>query len=111
MIRAGSVLVDIAIVQGGCFETSVATTHAAPKYVVDDVVHYAVANMPGAVARTSTFALNNATLRQGLKLADMGWKSAIQADPSLKLGVNVAHGKVTYEAVATAHGLPYTALP
>jgi alanine dehydrogenase len=102
--------VDVAVDQGGCVETTHATTHAEPTYIVDGIVHYAVANMPGAVARTSTFALNNATLRQGLRLADMGWKGAIEADPTLKLGVNVAHGKVTYKAVAEAHGLNYAPL-
>jgi len=110
LMQPGAAIVDVAVDQGGCVETTHATTHAEPTYIVDGVVHYAVANMPGAVARTSTFALNNATLRQGLKLADMGWKEAIQSDPSLKLGVNVAHGKVTYEAVATAHDLNYAPL-
>ena len=107
LMQPGAALVDVAVDQGGCVETTHATTHAEPTYIVDGIVHYAVANMPGAVARTSTFALNNATLRQGLQIADQGWKQAITNDPSLKLGVNVAHGKVTYEAVATAHGLPY----
>ena len=110
LMQPGAAIVDVAVDQGGCVETTHATTHADPTYVVDDIVHYAVANMPGAVARTSTFALNNATLRQGLRLADMGWKDAIEADPTLKFGVNVAHGKVTYEAVAKAHDLPYSAL-
>ena len=110
LMQPGAAIVDVAVDQGGCVETTHATTHADPTYIVDGVVHYAVANMPGAVARTSTFALNNATLRQGLKLADMGWKDAIEADPTLKFGVNVAHGKVTYEAVAKAHDLPYSAL-
>jgi len=108
LMQPGAAIVDVAVDQGGCVETTHATTHADPTYVVDGVVHYCVANMPGAVARTSTFALNNATLRYGLKLADMGWKEAIASDPSLKLGLNVCEGKVTYEAVAAAHGLDYT---
>jgi alanine dehydrogenase len=110
LMQPGAAIVDVAVDQGGCVETTHATTHAEPTYIVDGIVHYAVANMPGAVARTSTFALNNATLRQGLRLADMGWKGAIEADPTLKLGVNVAHGKVTYEAVAKAHGMNYAPL-
>ncbi|HJV69573.1 alanine dehydrogenase [Ideonella sp.] len=99
-MKKGAVLVDVAIDQGGCFETSRPTTHAEPTYLVDDVVHYCVANMPGAVARTSTFALNNATLAHGLALADKGWKQAMLDNPHLKAGLNVAAGKVTYEAVA-----------
>jgi alanine dehydrogenase len=107
-MRQGAVVVDVAIDQGGCFETSHATTHAEPTYLVDGVVHYGVANMPGAVARTSTFALNNATLAPGLALADQGWKAAMRADPHLKAGLNVAEGKVTFEAVATALGHAFT---
>ncbi|EGC98966.1 alanine dehydrogenase, partial [Burkholderia sp. TJI49] len=106
-MRAGAVVVDVAIDQGGCFETSHATTHAAPTYVVDGVVHYCVANMPGAVARTSTFALNNATLGHALALADKGWKRAIADDPHLRAGLNVCDGHITYEAVAQALGRPY----
>jgi len=106
-MRKGAVVVDVAIDQGGCFETSHATTHADPTYVVDGVVHYCVANMPGAVARTSTFALNNATIAPGLALADHGWQAAMRADPHLKAGLNVAHGKVTFEAVAQALGYDY----
>ncbi len=106
-MRPGSVVVDIAIDQGGCFETSKGTTHADPTYVVDDVVHYCVTNMPGAVARTSTFALNNATLPFTLALADKGHRRALAEDPHLKAGLNVAGGKVTYKAVADAHGLDY----
>jgi alanine dehydrogenase len=94
------VLVDISIDQGGCFETSKATTHSEPTFVVDGIVHYCVANMPGAVARTSTFALNNATLAHGLALADKGWQQAMRENPHLKAGLNVAAGRVTYEAVA-----------
>ncbi|MCK5275026.1 MAG: alanine dehydrogenase, partial [Alphaproteobacteria bacterium] len=95
--------------QGGCFETSHATTHADPTYVVDEVVHYCVANMPGAVARTSTFALNNATLPFTLALADKGWKDALAADPHLRAGLNVYSGKITYAAVAEALGYDYLA--
>jgi len=101
------VVVDIAIDQGGCLETSRPTTHAAPTFVEEGVVHYCVANMPGAVARTSTFALNNATIAPGLALADHGWQAAMRADPHLKAGLNVAHGKVTFEAVAQALGYDY----
>ncbi|AOJ18840.1 alanine dehydrogenase [Burkholderia cenocepacia] len=106
-MRKGAVVVDVAIDQGGCFETSHATTHAAPTFVVDGVVHYCVANMPGAVARTSTFALNNATLGHALALADKGWKQAMLDDPHLRAGLNVCDGHITYEAVALALGLPY----
>jgi alanine dehydrogenase len=107
-MKRGSVLVDVAIDQGGCFETSRPTTHADPTYVVDGVVHYCVANMPGAVARTSTFALNNATLPFTLALADKGYKKALQDDPHLLDGLNVHRGKITYRAVADAQGLPFT---
>ncbi len=107
-MKKGAVVVDVAIDQGGCFETSRATTHADPTYVVDGVVHYCVANMPGAVARTSTFALNNATIGPGLALADQGWQAAMRANPHLKAGLNVANGKVTFEAVAQALGLEFT---
>ncbi|MGO1120738.1 alanine dehydrogenase [Rhodovibrionaceae bacterium A322] len=106
-MKPGSVLVDIAIDQGGCFETSKATTHTDPTYMVDDVVHYCVANMPGAVARTSTHALNNATLPFALALADKGYRQALADDEHLMNGLNVAHGKITYRAVAKAHGLDY----
>jgi alanine dehydrogenase len=108
-MKKGAVVVDVAIDQGGCFETSHATTHAEPTYLVDGVVHYCVANMPGAVARTSTFALNNATIGPGLALADQGWRAAMRADPHLKAGLNVAHGKVTFAAVAQALGYEHTA--
>jgi alanine dehydrogenase len=107
-MKNGSVLVDVAIDQGGCFETSKATTHSDPTYVVDSVVHYCVANMPGAVARTSTYALNNVTLPHMLRLADNGWKAALQADPHLRDGLNVCAGKVTYEAVARELGYEHT---
>jgi alanine dehydrogenase len=106
-MKAGAVVVDVAIDQGGCFETSHATTHADPTFMVDGVVHYCVANMPGAVARTSTFALNNATLGHAVALADKGWQQAIRDNPHLKAGLNVALGQVTHEAVAQALGLAY----
>ncbi|HSD16249.1 MAG TPA: alanine dehydrogenase [Thermomonas sp.] len=107
-MKPGSVIVDVAIDQGGCVETSHATTHADPTYVVDGVVHYCVANMPGAVARTSTFALNSVTLPFTLALADKGWREALAQDPYLRDGLNVCEGKVTCEPVAEAHGLAYT---
>ncbi len=106
-MKKGAVVVDVAIDQGGCFETSHATTHAEPTYVVDGVVHYCVANMPGAVARTSTFALNNATIGHAVALADKGWKQALKDNPHLKNGLNVANGHVTYEAVANDLGYAY----
>jgi alanine dehydrogenase len=108
-MKPGSVIVDVAIDQGGSVETSRPTTHAEPTYVVDGVVHYMVANMPGAVPRTSTYALNNATLPFTLALANKGWRKALHDDPHLKAGLNVAAGKVTYKAVAKALGLSYTA--
>jgi alanine dehydrogenase len=107
-MRPGAVLVDVAIDQGGCFETSRATTHAEPTYVVDGVVHYCVANMPGGVARTSTYALNNVTLPHALRMANLGWKAALKADANLAAGLNVHEGKVTYEAVASELGYAYT---
>jgi alanine dehydrogenase len=106
-MKPGSVVVDVAIDQGGCFETSRPTTHADPTYIVDDVVHYCVANMPGGVPRTSTFALNNATLPFVLALADKGWKRALGSDAHLRNGLNVAFGKVTYRAVADALNLKF----
>jgi alanine dehydrogenase len=107
-MRPGSVVVDIAIDQGGCFETSRPTTHADPVYRVHGVTHYCVTNMPGAVARTSTHALNNATLPYALKLADEGYREAMANDPHLLAGLNLHEGQVTYEAVARDLGLPYT---
>jgi alanine dehydrogenase len=107
-MRPGSVVVDIAIDQGGCFETSHATTHAEPVYVVDGVTHYCVANMPGAVARTSTIALNNATLPFAVALADKGARKALADDPHLLNGLNIHDGQVTYQAVADALKLKYT---
>jgi alanine dehydrogenase len=109
LMKRGSVLVDIAIDQGGCFETSRATTHADPVYVVDGIIHYCVANMPGAVARTSTFALNNATLPFVLKLADHGADGAMAADPHLAEGLNVSGGHIRHKAVADALHLPFMA--
>jgi alanine dehydrogenase len=106
-MKKGAVVVDVAIDQGGCFETSHATTHADPTFMVDGVVHYCVANMPGAVARTSTFALNNATIGHAVALADKGWLQAIKDNVHLKHGLNVAQGKVTYEAVARDLGYDY----
>ncbi len=106
-MKPGSVLVDVAIDQGGCFVTSKATTHQEPTYVVDDVVHYCVANMPGAVPRTSTYALNNVTLPYGLAIADKGWKKALAANPNFLEGLNVCEGKVTYEAVANDLGYDF----
>ena len=105
--KPGSVLVDVAIDQGGCAETSKATTHANPTYVVDNVIHYCVANMPGGVARTSTFALNNVTLPFALAIANKGWKKALADDAHLRNGLNVADGKVTYKAVADDLGYAY----
>ena len=106
-MKPGSVLVDVAIDQGGCFETSKATTHSNPIFTVDGVVHYCVANMPGAVPRTSTMALTNATLPYAVQIANKGWKKAMQENKEIKLGANVVDGKVTYKAVAEAFGLDY----
>ncbi len=107
LMRPGSVLVDVAIDQGGCFETSRPTTHAQPTYVVDGIIHYCVANMPGAVARTSTFALTNATLPYVLKLADKGYRQALRDDPHFRMGLNIHRGDVTCESVAAALGYEY----
>ena len=106
-MKKGSVIVDVAIDQGGCFETSHPTTHADPTYVVDGVIHYCVANMPGAVARTSAFALNNATLPFALRIANLGVENALQGDPDLANGLNVSNGKIRHKAVAEALDLPY----
>jgi len=106
-MKRGAVIVDVAIDQGGCFETSHPTTHADPTYVVDDVIHYCVANMPGAVPVTSSQALNHATLPFGLALANKGF-TAVKADPHLRDGVNVHHGRVTHRAVAESLRLPYS---
>lgn len=107
-MKPGAVIVDVAIDQGGCAETSRATTHAHPTYTVDDVVHYCVTNMPGAVARTSTFALSNVTTSFVLALADQGWRKALREDANLRAGLNVHDGRVTYRAVAEALALPYS---
>ena len=107
-MRPGSVIVDVAIDQGGCFETSKPTTHAEPTYVVDGVVHYCVANMPGAVPYTSTLALTNATLPYAVQLANKGWQKACTDNADLRLGLNVVEGKVVYEGVSEAFNLPYT---
>jgi alanine dehydrogenase len=109
-MKQGAVLVDVSVDQGGCIETTHATTHADPTYFVDGVLHYGVANMPGAVPNTSTMALTNATLRYGLAIADKGWNAAVADDAALAKGVNVLDGKVTYKPVADAHGLDYTPL-
>ena len=106
-MRSGSAIVDVAIDQGGCFETSRPTTHADPTFIVDGVVHYCVANMPGAVPRTSTYALNNATLPYVARLAGLGLAAALDADPGLRAGLNVFRGEITQPAVASAFGLPY----
>ena len=108
-MKAGSVIVDVAIDQGGCCETAHATTHADPTYIVDEVVHYCVANMPGGVPRTSTYALNNATLPFVLQLAEQGWKKALQANEHLRDGLNVCRGKVTYREVAEALDMEFQA--
>ena len=109
-MKPGAVLVDVSVDQGGCIETTKPTTHADPTYFVDGVLHYGVANMPGAVPNTSTLALTNATLRYGLAIADKGWKQAVLDDAALAKGVNVLAGKITYLGVAEAHGLDYMPL-
>ncbi len=105
LMRPGSLLVDVAIDQGGCFETSHPTTHSEPTYILDGITHYCVANIPGAVPMTSTMALTNATLPYAVRLADMGWKDACKADSALAAGVNIVHGKVTCKGVAEAFGM------
>ncbi len=107
IMKKGSVIVDVAIDQGGCFETSKATTHGDPIYTVDGVVHYCVANMPGAVAKTSTFALTNATLPYAVEIANKGWKRAMNENKEIKLGANVISGHITYKGVADAFDMPY----
>jgi alanine dehydrogenase len=106
LMKPGSVIVDVAVDQGGCVETIRPTTHENPTYFVDGILHYGVANMPGGVPRTSTLALTNATLPYGLKLAREGWRAACKADPALRRGLNVVAGKVVYPGVAQAFGLP-----
>jgi alanine dehydrogenase len=110
LMKKGSVIVDVAIDQGGCFETSKPTTHDDPIYEVDDIIHYCVANMPGAVSMTSTVALTNATLPYALELAEKGYKIAVRQNPDLAKGVNIINGKITYQGVADAFGLEYTPL-
>ncbi|MGB5748529.1 MAG: alanine dehydrogenase [Desulfobacterales bacterium] len=107
-MQKGSVLVDVAIDQGGCFETSRATTHSDPIFEVEGIVHYCVANMPGAVAKTSTIALTNATLPYAVQIANKGWRGAMRENPEIKIGANVMNGKVTYQAVAETFGIEYT---
>ena len=107
LMEPGSVLVDVAIDQGGCFETSHPTTHSEPVYTMDGIVHYAVANIPGAVPNTSTLALTNATLRYALALADKGWRQACKDDPALYKGLNIVNGKVVFKAVADVFGMKY----
>ncbi len=110
LMEPGTVLVDVAIDQGGCFETSRPTTHSEPTYMVDGILHYAVANIPGAVPNTSTAALTNATMKYAVALADKGWKQACKDDQNLARGLNVVEGKVTFKPVADVFGLPYTQL-
>jgi alanine dehydrogenase len=107
LMKQGAVLVDVAIDQGGCFETSKPTTHTEPTYMVDGIVHYCVANMPGAVAKTSALALTNATLPYAIEIANKGWKQACRENPEIRLGANVVSGHVTYDRVAEAFGLPH----
>ncbi len=110
LMEPGTVLVDVAIDQGGCFETSRPTTHSEPVYLEDGILHYCVANIPGAVPNTSTLALTNATLRYTIALADKGWQQACKDDPALAKGLNIVNGKVVFKAVADVFGLPYEAL-
>jgi alanine dehydrogenase len=107
-MRPGTVLVDVAVDQGGCIETCKPTTHEDPTYVIDDILHYCVANMPGAVPYTSTLALTNATLPYAIQLANKGWRQACTDNKELKLGLNIVHGDVVYKGVSDAFGLPYT---
>jgi alanine dehydrogenase len=108
VMKKGAVMVDVAIDQGGCFETSKATSHDDPVFTVDGVVHYCVANMPGAVALTSTLALTNATLPYAVQIANKGWKKSCLDNEEIALGLNIVDGKVTYKAVADAFGLNFT---
>jgi alanine dehydrogenase len=107
LMRSGTVIVDVAVDQGGCIETCTPTTHENPTFIIDDIVHYCVANMPGAVPYTSTLALTNATLPYALQLANKGWKTACLENEELKKGLNIANGKIVYQGVADAWGLPY----
>jgi alanine dehydrogenase len=110
LMKPGSVIVDVAVDQGGCVETTRPTTHSNPTYIEEGVVHYCVANMPGAVGRTSTYALTNVTLPYALQIADLGWRKAAAQNPALAAGVNVAGGKITHEAVAQSFSLSATPL-
>jgi alanine dehydrogenase len=107
-MKKGSVLIDVAIDQGGCFETSRPTTHNDPVYTVDGIVHYCVTNMPGAVAKTSTMALTNATLPYAVHIADKGWKQAMRDNPEIARGANVINGSITYRSIAEAFSMTYT---
>ena len=108
IMKKGSVLVDVAIDQGGCFETSKATTHKDPIYTIDGIIHYCVGNMPGAVAKTSTLALTNATLPYAVEIANKGWKKAMKENPEIKRGANVIQGQITFKGVADAFGMKFT---
>ena len=108
IMKKGSVLVDVAIDQGGCFETSKATTHKDPVYTIDGIIHYCVGNMPGAVAKTSTLALTNATLSYAVEIANKGWKKAMKENPEIKKGANVIQGQITFKGVADAFGMKFT---
>ncbi len=107
-MKKGAVMVDVAIDQGGCFETSKATTHKDPIYTIDGIIHYSVGNMPGAVAKTSTLALTNATLPYAVEIADKGWKKAMKENPEIKKGANVIRGQITFKGVADAFGMKFT---
>ena len=109
-LRKGTVLVDVAVDQGGCFETTKPTTHSSPTYIIDDVLHYSVANMPGAVPMTSTEALTNATISYAIEIANKGWKKACNENEPLKKGLNIINGDIVYKAVAEAFDLNYTEL-
>ena len=109
-LRKGTVLVDVAVDQGGCFETTKPTTHSSPTYIIDDVLHYSVANMPGAVPMTSTEALTNATIAYAIEIANKGWKKACNENEPLKKGLNIINGDIVYKAVADAFDLNYTEL-
>ena len=109
-LRKGTVLVDVAVDQGGCFETTKPTTHSSPTYIIDDVLHYSVANMPGAVPMTSTEALTNATISYAIEIANKGWKKACNENEPLKKGLNIINGDIVYKAVADAFDLNYTEL-
>ena len=109
-LRKGTVLVDVAVDQGGCFETTKPTTHSSPTYIIDDVLHYSVANMPGAVPMTSTEAITKATITYAIEIANKGWKKACNENEPLKKGLNIINGDIVYKAVAEAFDLNYTEL-